>query len=427
MVNLFNQAMYYGGIFFWGFLETWIVVGFCKNILGIKEQYEKAVVWITFLTMLVMFCIPENDYVVHVVFMVFVMYQISRGGAVHRLCVALHGVFMIFYFSYLRLLMVYLLNMGYGDLAIYYWVSIPLAMLFGSFVITQIGEACKEVDESNDGFVYAGVCLVNYLMLWLFRGMIKEGYDTNILILMFVVISVFALVDYILMIQYQRNIQKVKAMRKLSEFQKKSELEQEHFRRLEEVYGEFRGLAHDMNHYLSVLSAMPNGAEGNTVQFELAEEIKARIRDVGQEFYCMRPVLNALLNEKEKKAKESEVDLNIFVETGFDFEQLDDYALIGIVSNLIDNALEAAVKCEDKKWASVRMFAVNDGKQKFLRVENTQVYKEEFKTKNFFTTKSNQVQHGYGLKNVEKLVDENQGILRLQSEGEHFVAEAIFG
>lgn len=427
MVDLYNNSIYYFGIFFWGFLETWIVFGFCKNILGVKEEYKKSLGWITFLTMLVLFCIPGNYYVIHVMVLVTVMCQICCGGKSQKVCVALHGSFMILYASYLRLLMAFSLNKGYGDIVMYYWFSIPIMMMFSSFVVTQIGEACKEVDESEDGRLYAGVCIANFLMLWLFHGMVKQGYDNRILALMFLVISVFALVDYVLLIYYQRNIQKVKSIRKLSEFQKKSELEQEHLKRLEEVYGEFRGLAHDMKHYLNVLSAMPDGGEMNALQSEVAEEIKARIRDVGHEFYCMRPVLNALLNEKEKKARECGVELEIFVEAGFDFDNLDDYALIGIVSNLIDNALEAAVKCEEKPWVVVRMFAVNDGKQKFLRVENTQIYKEEIQTKNFFTTKQNKERHGYGLKNVQKLVEENHGILRLKSEGDRFLVEAVFG
>ncbi len=427
MVGLYNSIMYYAGVFFWGFLETWVVFGFCKNILGIKAENEGCAFWAALATMLILFCIPGNDYIVHVAVLLGVVFWLCNGGKVQKVCVALHGIFLIFYGTYLRLILMYSLNKGYGDLAVYYWISILLLMAFGSFVITQIGEACMEEEHSNDGWVYAGVCMVNFLMLWIFHGMIEQGYDNNILQLMFVVITVFALIDYVLLIYYQRNITKVKSIRKLGEFQKKSELEQEHLKRLEEVYGEFRGLAHDMNRYLSVLSSLPEGAELSAVQYEVSEEIKVRVREVGQEFYCMRPVLNALLNEKEKKAKEIDVELELFVEAGFDFDNLDDYALIGIVSNLIDNALEAAEQCGDRKWAAVRMFAVNDGKQKFLRVENTQIWKEEVKTRNFFTSKQDKKQHGYGLKNVQKLVEENAGILRLKSEGDHFLAEAIFG
>ena len=427
MAELFGNMMYYAGIFFWGFLEVWIVFGFCKEILGVKENMEGKVGWYAFLIMLVLFCIPGDDYVIHMAILVGTAFLLFRGGKAQKICVALHGTFMIFYSSYLRLLMVYSFNWGYGDLAVYYWISIPLMMVFRSVVIMEIGEACKEEDHTNDGWVYVMVCMVNYFMLWIFNGMIENGYDNSMLQMMFLVISAFTVVDYFLLIYYQRNISKVKAIRKLGEFQKKSELEQEHLKRLEEVYGEFRGLAHDMNRYLSVLSAMSDGAELNAVQFEVSEEIKARIREVGQEFYFMRPVLNALLNEKEKKAREWGIKLEIFVETGFDFENLDDYALIGIVSNLIDNALEAAKKCRERKWAAVHMFAVNDGKQKFLRVENSQILKEEVKTRNFFTTKQDKRQHGYGLKNVQKLVEENQGILRLKSEKDHFLAEAVFG
>ena len=72
------------------------------------------------------------------------------------------------------------------------------------------------------------------------------------------------------------------------------------------------------------------------------------------------------------------------------------------------------------------MFAVNDGKQKFIRIENSKVYESNKKNRVFFTKKEDKKQHGFGLKNVQKLVEENHGNMKLKAEEERFMAELIF-
>ena len=191
------------------------------------------------------------------------------------------------------------------------------------------------------------------------------------------------------------------------------------------MQNEFRSLAHDMNHYLNVLSNM-KGEKISGAQHELAEQIQARICETSRSVYCMRPVLNAILNEKEIVAREQDIAFEVFVEPGFDVENLDDYSMIGIMSNLIDNAIEAAGKLEEKRWIRIHLFAVNDGKQNFIRIENSMIYEPVKQTRGFFTKKENKKQHGLGLKNVQKLVENNKGILRLQAEEGRFVAEVVF-
>ncbi len=422
-----SDATYFIGLFFWSFLEICVVLSFSKNILGMREDRKIWKLPITLGTMLLLLCLPEQTQIFSLGILTAAGYVLCRGGRAQRMCMALHGAYLIFYNSYLRMFLSYRFSMDSVDILVCYWVGILLTYVF-SIVITGLTDpAYGEIDQSKDGWLYAGISGANFLMLWIFDWMCREGYDLDVLQLMMIVITVFTMIDYLLMVYYQNNISKVKAIRMLGEFQKKSELDQEHLKRLEEVYSEFKGMAHDMNHYLTVLAGLSNDVEQSAAQITIIDEIKTRMSHIGQEFYCMRPVLNALLNEKEKKAKELGIDMEIFVEAGFDFDGIDDYALIGIVSNLIDNALEASEQCEDKKWVSIHLFAVNDGKQKFMRVENSQIYQAEVKMNRFFTTKQKKKDHGYGLKNVRMLVEENHGKLRLKSEGERFLAEVIVG
>ena len=157
----------------------------------------------------------------------------------------------------------------------------------------------------------------------------------------------------------------------------------------------------------------------------MGEQIRMRIQETSQKVYCLRPVLNAILNEKEIVAKESNIKMDIFIEAGFDLEKIDDFSIIGILSNLIDNAIEATMKLDERRWVKVCMYAVNDGKQKFIRVENSMVYEPMKKTKGFISRKPDKKQHGFGLKNVQKLVESSGGILRLEAEGEVFTAEVL--
>jgi len=282
---------------------------------------------------------------------------------------------------------------------------------------------CEEEDFEKDGWLFASVSVVNFLIM----GIIDESLSTdwNGMLAWMVVMGMLAFVDICLFIYYERNILKKKKLKLATEFQKKNELEQQHYQRLEEVQNEFRSLTHDMNHYLNVLSNMKE-EKISGAQHELAEQIQARICETSRSVYCMRPVLNAILNEKEIVAREQDIAFEVFVEPGFDVENLDDYSMIGIMSNLIDNAIEAAGKLEEKRWIRIHLFAVNDGKQNFIRIENSMIYEPVKQTRGFFTKKENKKQHGLGLKNVQKLVENNKGILRLQAEEGRFVAEVVF-
>lgn len=426
MESAIYWIMNYGGIFFWAYLEAGIFFRFGRNILGVQPEREKWFMPCKIGTILFMLCVPVRGHGLQLFVFSLAALWLFRGSTAQKICTAFHGAFIIYYFAYFRAALGSVLQMGgYADIMLYY-IGVLLGNAAGVLIEMMIGEACGEVEEESDVWTYAGVSAIGYVLLAVLRSMVDGGEDGYTIFVTFLFISLFVIIDFALYIHYQREAYVKKQVKRIGEFQKKSELEQDHFKRLEEVYGEFRGLAHDMDRYLSVLSAMKGNESAEAEKTELTEEIRSRIGEVNREMYCMRPVLNSLLNEKKKRAEADGVKMELFVEPGFDFPELDDYAVIGIVSNLIDNAIDAAAKREQDRFVLVRMFAVNDGKQKFMRIENSQLPRKEENTGTFFTTNADRMKHGYGLKNVQKLVEEKQGKLRLKSEGEHFLAEVVF-
>lgn len=426
LAELYNRIMSFLFLLPLYMIHLSIIFHLCDQVLGAKEGRKKWIFWSMVFLIFIMGNMPRNSNEIKYLITLGVGIWLFQGGMAQKICVITFGWLVWTYCLlsadvYLLLFPVDIKNsrllletimVGGGNLLIY-------------SVIRMIGDACQEEDSGREGWLFTGAIVVTYLfMAWDIDSM-DLHLNREFLSKWFLYASIMVVMNTALFVYYEKNIFKRKQIRRISEFQKKNELEQEHYHRLEEIQAEYRGLAHDMNRYLSVFQAMKSDKDGYAIQYGLAEELKARIEETSRKIYCERPVLNAIFNEKNSIAKEREIDFQIFVEPGFDIERVDDFALIGILSNLIDNALEAVEKRDDKKWIAVRMFAVNDGNQKFIRIENSKVYELGKKSKGFFTKKENKKQHGFGLKNVQKLVESSGGILRLEADGEKFTAEVV--
>ena len=427
LLELYNRTMTFMFLLPLYMIHLTIIFHLCDQVLGAKAGRKKFYFWFMVSIVFIFGNMPRNTNEMKFLFTLVVGMYLFRGGFAQKVCVLSFGYLIWTYCLvaaevYLLLLPVNIKNSG----LLLQTIMVGVGNLLIYAVIRVIGDACQEEDYGKEGWLFAGSMFVTYL----FMAWDIDDYNLHLnqkfLGTWFSYASMMVFLNIVLFVYYEKNILKRKQIRRLSEFEKKNELEQAHYQRLEVIQTEFRSLTHDMNRYLSIFQAVKSNKEGQAIQHELAEEIRARIEETSRTLYCERPVLNAILNEKLTVAKEKGIEFRIFVEPGFDIERVDDFALIGILSNLIDNGLEAVERRTDEKWITVRMFAVNDGKQKFIRIENSKVYEHDKKSKAFFTKKENKKNHGFGLKNVQKLVEENHGNMKLRAEEERFIAELIF-
>lgn len=95
-----------------------------------------------------------------------------------------------------------------------------------------------------------------------------------------------------------------------------------------------------------------------------------------------------------------------------------DYDIHIILENLLDNAIEAALKAVDKR-ISVDIYS--DEQAMVIKISNTT---EENVLKNnpeMNTTKKDNSYHGYGIKNVSELVKKNNGTIEYIQLGVYIV------
>ncbi len=98
--------------------------------------------------------------------------------------------------------------------------------------------------------------------------------------------------------------------------------------------------------------------------------------------------------------------------------------LTSILGNLLDNAMEAARKCE-KGLVSVALYMENGGSLAVCRIENNYVEELREEGTQLLTTKENPDWHGIGLQNVKRLVEEYSGFIQQEYEKGKYVTTVI--
>lgn len=94
--------------------------------------------------------------------------------------------------------------------------------------------------------------------------------------------------------------------------------------------------------------------------------------------------------------------MDIFVEPGFRAGNIKDYDFISIMSNLLDNSLEAAERCpEGERSIELKMFMDTDRSYAVIRLENSCINKAVSGQGLFLTAKEDRTRHGIGLKHVK--------------------------
>lgn len=229
----------------------------------------------------------------------------------------------------------------------------------------------------------------------------------------------FYLFDSMLM-----NLDKVQ---KLERLWIKSNMEKKYFKQLNKADEERRQLLHDVNHYLRTAAnciAMDN-IQGAKVIFE---KLSIKIKETKPAEFCTNRLINIILTDRMETFKKGNIDLKIEIESDVDFSFMEEIDIIAILGNLLDNAFEAAEKCEEKGYAKLKIYEKNRGHFLLIYLENNYDIEPRFQNHIYETTKADKRNHGIGLHTVERIVESYGGRMMIEKGGKEkiFCVTIIF-
>lgn len=192
-----------------------------------------------------------------------------------------------------------------------------------------------------------------------------------------------------------------------------------HNKNIEGLYSGMRSIKHDMQNHLLCLKSLAND---NNI-----EEIKRYLQLLGQTIeklnYKIKTgnvISDAIINEKYNIAKMDNIEFvcNFIMPNDTLIDSVD---LCIILSNCLDNAIEACIKITDKT-IDKKIVITSYIKDLYLIIEvsNTTTDKIKYKNNKIISTKKDRNNHGIGLSNMEMIIKKYNGILDIITEENKF-------
>lgn len=200
-----------------------------------------------------------------------------------------------------------------------------------------------------------------------------------------------------------------------------SQRDMEKMKALEAAYAQQRRQTHDYNSHLqTILGLLTAGAYNKALEYVQGCTDRSSCEELI--VHTNNPIADMVLNQAYRSAQEKGIFINYWIE---DLAELpvSDVEFVTVLSNLLDNAVEAASRCTNKKEVHVKIHYVND--KLFVSVRNTtlpvKIVDGQIKT-----TKKDSFKHGYGLSNVVRIVKQHHGEYTLAQQEGWFQFTAFF-
>ena len=165
------------------------------------------------------------------------------------------------------------------------------------------------------------------------------------------------------------------------------------------AYEQQRKQTHDFKNLLIVLRGF---AERETSRSEMIDYIE-RLQHFDAVNSTMinthRTAVDIILNQKLAVAERVDIRFMLQLDDLSNFPLPDDELII-VLSNLIDNAIEACEKIEDDRQRYIRLNMKVEQQSAYLRIENPTASPVEIRNNRIVTTKAKTAEHGYGIQNM---------------------------
>ena len=187
-------------------------------------------------------------------------------------------------------------------------------------------------------------------------------------------------------------------------------------KRLEKIYMLYREnqyLSHDLKNHVNLLYQLMKHGE-----YEKAAEYLEKMLDVSG-----NRIIDLILSDKKSAAKEKNIKMILDIDQ-IGILPFPEQEICVILSNLLDNAIEACEYVEDmEKW--IRMAIKRDGNILLLCLENSFQGEIVLKNGKIMTNKKEIKRHGIGIESVKYVIDKYQGDIRQEIKGNIFCCSVI--
>ena len=189
---------------------------------------------------------------------------------------------------------------------------------------------------------------------------------------------------------------------------------------VENVYNTMRGWRHDYHNHMQTLKAYLSMNQLKEMS-EYLDHLEEDLDSIDIAIKTGNTSVNAILSSKVSIAQRNAINVNCKAIVPSQLK-ISDVHLCTIIGNLLDNAIESCQKVEpDKRF--IRIYIGLFKEQLYISVTNSTNQTQRKKLTELITSKKGE--HGFGLRRIDKIVDQYDGYLNRKNEPGVFATEIM--
>lgn len=261
---------------------------------------------------------------------------------------------------------------------------------------------------------------LSYFPLFTIISMISilASFDYNDKISKVLLIIAFGLVtmNFIVFFIIQDIVNREFSIRNSRLIQERTKNQMNIYRNMHDTYERQRKRIHDYKNQLVCIQGMlVNGNIKETMDY-ITNLTGSLIKDMDT-IHTNHAVADSVLNQKYRYAQSKGIIL-IFIVNDLSKLTINEEDLVTILSNLLDNAIEACEKVESNKIIKFKM--TDEKNQLIISIKNPVNEPLNIINNRIATTKENRKEHGVGLLNIYTVIDKYNGTYAIKNREESF-------
>lgn len=200
----------------------------------------------------------------------------------------------------------------------------------------------------------------------------------------------------------------------------KMNLQYQNYMNLQEAQSKVKKLYHDMKNHITCIQGIYGH---NDLVEKYIENLKNELNEWKSIFMTGNMILDIILNDKKNICDNNNIDFFVdinFSSCGF-IDMLD---VCSIFSNMIDNAIEACIKINDRdknRFINIKGTIVNGFF--VIKCENSKINEIKFKDNKIKTDKKDSNLHGIGIKSIKTSVQKYDGEMFIDYQDYIFIVK----
>lgn len=275
------------------------------------------------------------------------------------------------------------------------FISILISFILKRIVLSKNNEFTISSKQWIQTFIYSATSLLTLYLI------IMYALDTNSTDGVLVIYTTVVIISNVILFSIISQLEEDNVIRQQNALlNQQIKLGIENVNTLSQAYQKQRSMSHDFNSHLNIINSFLN--DNN---YEQAKAYSAKlINTVDSEtnlFNSNNSIVDTLLMQKYLVAKTNDIIFQVNIDDLSDLP-LSAEDLTVVLSNLIDNAIEAAIKCPHEKIIKIKI--KKDSSGYILSVHNTTSRNISIENGEIITTKKDNLNHGYGIKNIKSVL-----------------------